>query len=133
MQRHLLRMREQVEMGMGGGGSSSGSNSGAGGDGDTDEPTEPTTCPLQVHLRLLPVPFPYSAKMLADYENELRHPTGITVKPPPHGIRIEGVAISEACGFAYGLSGGRGIEWVSPFSVICFPVLISTFTSPRFF
>ena len=46
--------------------------------------------------------------MLREYEDEQREPTGIYVKSPPHGIQVEGIAIFEDCGIAYGLSGGHG-------------------------
>jgi hypothetical protein len=47
--------------------------------------------------------------MLKEYEQEMREPTGIYVQQPPNGIQIEGVAIFDECGVAYGLTGGQGI------------------------
>lgn len=47
--------------------------------------------------------------MLEEYEREMREPTGIYVQQPPNGIQIEGVAIFDECGVAYGLTGGQGI------------------------
>lgn len=45
----------------------------------------------------------------------MRNPTGVWVQRPPGGMRVEGVAVFEECGVAFGLSGGMGIEWVDRF------------------
>jgi hypothetical protein len=47
---------------------------------------------------------------LKEYESEIRNPTGIYVEKPPLGIQMEGVAIFEECGVAFGLTGGQGTE-----------------------
>ena len=118
MQKHLSRLRSDPTLG--GGSSSSSAEDGMSSRGRSESPSlsvviadgEPSSdpaCPIQVHLRLLPVPFPYSAHLLEEYEREMRDPTGIYVQGPPNGIEVEGVAIFEECGVAFGLTGGQGI------------------------
>ena len=74
------------------------------------DPFPVTTCTLHLELRLLPLPEGYTADMLQQYEAELRDPTGITLSPPPVGIKMEGIALLDDCGLAYGLDKGNGLE-----------------------
>jgi hypothetical protein len=76
---------------------------------DTD-PFPLTTCTMHLDLRLRALPAEYTEEMLKQYEDELRDPTGVALKPPPAGIALEGVALLNECGLAFGLDQGNGLE-----------------------
>ncbi|KAL7422798.1 hypothetical protein Q5752_002094 [Cryptotrichosporon argae] len=80
----------------------------------TPDATPRTTCPVYITLAAPPLPPQASLADIELYSAELRRPTGILAslpRPPQywHGLGLGGAVVSDQCGVAFELSGGKGV------------------------
>ncbi|WVQ85781.1 hypothetical protein IAT38_007948 [Cryptococcus sp. DSM 104549] len=85
------------------------------GDVRPDDVSKVTTCPLLIHLALPPIPPHVHPSAVSSYLSELSHPTGIlsSIPAPPlywqAGSGPALIAVADTCGWALGVSSGKGI------------------------